>query len=102
VGFADLPGGMDAAARDRLLQDGQAGFTRNVNGTTTEERSSGIDGSPCREFQVPGTSSGRAVLLAARLCATERRFYQLVYVGPAADAQKADIPLFLGSLKLLQ
>jgi hypothetical protein len=102
VGFADLPGGAGGAGRERLLEDAQAAFTHNLGGAPSAEGRNALDGFPCREFRAPGTSNRRAVVLAARLCATDRRFYQLVYVGPADKAEEADIPLFLGSLKLVQ
>jgi hypothetical protein len=101
AGYADLPPALDSHARERLLQDAQAGFAHNVGATPGSFEENSIEGFPCRQFTIAGNASGRSVEVAGRVCTTDRRFYQLVYLGPAENARNADVPLFLASLKLL-
>jgi hypothetical protein len=102
AGYADIPATIDTAARERLLDDAQAAFARNVGAAAAPPARNQLAGFPCRQFGVTGTSKGHEIRLAGRVCATDRRFYQLVYIGPADREREADIGLFLGSLKLLQ
>ncbi len=102
AGYAELPAGMDGAARERLLGDAQTAFARNVGGTAEALQHNAVAGFPCRQFSVAGTSGRRAVRLTARVCVTDRRFYQLVHIGPPEHAATADVPLFLGSFKLVR
>jgi hypothetical protein len=40
-------------------------------------------------------------LISGRVYATRERFYQLLYVGPKESPVVADLPVFLGSLRLV-
>ena len=102
AGYADIPPGMGMGEREGLLNDAQAAFARNVGGDADGAERNAIEGFPCRQFSLAGTSSGRPVRLSGRVCATDRRFYQLVFLGPADRESAADVPLFLGSLRLMQ
>jgi hypothetical protein len=100
VGWADLPQGLDDAARARLLADARDGLYRNVGATPGEERIVSVGGHVAREFRGEGTRDGKALGIAGRVLATDRRFYQLLVIAPASTMGTIDVPLFLGSLKL--
>lgn len=101
VGYAEAPSSSDDAKRE-LVASGVRSLAANLGGATTNERAAPLEGHPCRQFEASGNAEGRAMVLAARVCATNRRFYQLVAIAPKDRAAELDTALFLGSLKLLK
>lgn len=102
AGYAELPPGMSPAERAQLLADASDAFLRNLKSTPTLNRESKLGSYPAREFQAEGTVEGKTLVLAGRVAATEQRFYQLIAVGEKEAVEKADVSLFLGSLRLLK
>lgn len=102
VGYAELGEPLDDKARATLVADARDAFVRNVNGSPSEDRLVSLDGYTGREFKATGTRDGRSYVIAGRVFATDRRFYQLVFVAPEDKASGVDVGLFLGSLKLIK
>lgn len=102
VGYAELPQSIDDAGRAQLLADARDGFVKSVGATPEADRIVSLDGHVGREFRAEGTRDGRPLVIAGRIYATDRRFLQLVAVMPKEKAAEVDLPLFLGSLKLLK
>ena len=99
VAFSPLPKGdraaVLAAARDALL--------RNIDGKLVAEREVAIRGvaAPGREFLGEGVVAGTPMIVAARVAATDDRFYQVVFVGRKDRAENVDLPLYLGSFTVV-
>jgi hypothetical protein len=102
VGYADLPASLDHAAREQLVIDARDSLLANMSAKATTERSTPLDGFPCREFEAQGSAEQRTFAMAARVCATDRRYLQLVSLAPQPRAGELDSAVFLGSLKLLK
>ncbi len=102
VGYADLPGVFDAAARERFTAAARDSLLNNISGKASNERVSRLGEFPCQEFEAEGTVEQRTLVMAARVCTSDKRYYQLVAIAPKARAGDMDAALFLGSLKLLQ
>jgi hypothetical protein len=86
----------------RLLADARDALVRNIGGRITAERTVLIGGRPAWEFAAEGTAEGEPMRLAARLLATNDRFYQVVFVGRAGRGTESDVSMFLESFRLLQ
>jgi len=99
VAYSPLPKGDSAAvlaaARDALL--------RNIDARLVAEREVAIRGAaaPGREFTGEGVVAGTPMVVAARVVATDDRFYQVVFVGRKDRADKVDLPLYLGSFTVV-
>lgn len=102
AGYADLPTGLDSSARDRLVVAARDSLLKNVAGKPSSERTTKLADFPCQEFEAEGTVEQRVLVMAARVCVTDRRYYQLVAIAPKSRAAEMDATLFLRSLKLLQ
>jgi hypothetical protein len=102
IGYADLPEPLDDKQRAALVADARDAFVKNLGGTALEDRLVSLDGFVGREFRTEGTREGRKLVMAGRVYATDRRFYQLVFVAPEDKVAGADVTLFLGSLKLVR
>lgn len=101
VGYAVLPVAFDAAARERFVVAALNSLQRNIAGEPGSVRATRLGDFPCQEFEAEGTVEQRALMMAARVCVTDKRYYQLVAIAPKSRAADMDGTLFLGSLKLL-
>lgn len=101
AGYAELPVTFDAAARERFVMAARDGLLRNIAGQPSNERATPLGAYPCRQFETVGEVEHRALVMAARVCVTDKRYYQLVAIAPKSRATDMDATLFLGSLKLL-
>lgn len=102
VGYADLPVRFDPSSRDRFVAAAQESLLGNIAGKPSSERATRLGEFPCQEFEAEGTVEQRSLVMAARVCVTDRRYYQLVVIAPKSRAADMDAALFLGSLKLLE
>jgi hypothetical protein len=102
VGYADLPGVFDSAARESLAAAARDSLLSNIAGAASNERIARLGEFPCREFEAEGTIEQRTLVMAARVCITDKRYYQLVAIAPKSRAADMDATLFLGSLRLLE
>ena len=103
VGYADLPPGMDAAARRALLASARDAFLGNAGAARSEGTPVPLEGDPQAlgiEFRGNGMSGSVPVAIIGRVYATDSRFYQLLYVGPPDHRAVQDLHLFLNSLRL--
>jgi hypothetical protein len=99
VAYAPLPGGDPAA----LLTDARDALLRNIEGQLLTEREVEVRGASglAREFTGEGVVAGTPMLVAARVVATNGRFYQVIFVGRKDRAADVDLPLYLGSLTIV-
>lgn len=99
VAYSPLPKGDPAA----VLAAARDGLLRNIDGRLVTEREVAIRGTaaPGREFTGEGMVGGTPMLIAARLVASDNRFYQVVFVGRKDRAEKVDLPLYLGSFTVV-
>jgi hypothetical protein len=99
VAYAPLPPGDPAV----LLSGARDALLRNIDGKLVAERDVEVRGASDkgREFTGEGVVAGTPMVVAARLVAANGRFYQVVFVGRKDRAERADLPLYLGSLTLL-
>lgn len=101
VGYADLPSVSDPATRERFLRAARDSLLANLGATAKIERTSRLNEFPCQEFEAEGTIEQRPLSMAARVCITDKRYYQLVAIAPQQRAAEMDATLFLGSLRVL-
>lgn len=101
MGYADLPNALDPNERARLLHAAQDSLLANLAAPAKIERNSHLNEFPCREFEVEGAIEQRLLTMAARVCVTDKRYYQLVAIAPRQRAAEMDATLFLGSLRML-
>ncbi len=99
AGYADF-----AAPPPSALLDGlRDALVRNIGGKIDSERAIDLRAGPAREFMATGTlgqgKNAQPARMHARLFIRERRYFQLVSLGPAGAMADADIELFLGSFK---
>lgn len=101
VGFAELPVALDADGRARLLADARDALLKNV-GASGGGDATVIEGFPGLAFHGAGTGGANKLMIAGRVYATDRRFYQLLFIGPPDLPIVADLPLFFGSFRLVK
>lgn len=99
IAYAPLPPGDPAA----LLATARDALVRNIDGKLLTDREVDVRGGAARghEFTGEGVVAGTPMLVAGRVVAANGRFYQIVFVGRKDRAERADLPLYLGSLTLL-
>jgi hypothetical protein len=99
VAYATLPAA--TTEQDKLLADARDALVRNIGGRLTTDRTLEIAGNPGREFVAEGTAEGEPMRLAARVLATNDRFYQIVFVGRSGRGAESEVSMFLESFRLL-
>jgi hypothetical protein len=99
VAYAALPAA--TADLDKLLADARDALVRNIGGHLTTDHTLYIGGHPAREFVAEGTAEGEPMRLAARVLATNDRFYQVVFVGRGKRGAESEVSMFLESFRLL-
>ena len=106
AGYAELPRSLDHLERATLLHHARSALLKNFGANVAQEpgeaRHATLDGHPCVALNAYPIVATRAIALSARLCATDRYFYQIVSLPPRDRAADADASLFLGSLRLLK
>lgn len=100
VGFADFPGAVDAA----LLEAMRDVLAANIGARVAADRPVASGAFAGREFSAVGqlgrAGHAKAATMRARVLAKERRYVQLVSLGPDEGAPAAaDVDMFLTSLK---
>jgi hypothetical protein len=99
VAYAPVPGRDPvkalAGARDVLVN--------NIDGRLTEDREVEVPGAvgKGREFRAEGVVAGTPMLLAGRVATDGERLFEVVFVGRKDKAEKVDLDLFLGSLRVV-
>lgn len=99
VAYAALPA--TTAGQETLLTDARDALVRNIGGRVTAERALEVGGHRAREFIAEGTAEGEPMRLAARVLATNDRFYQVVFVGRGGRGAESEVNMFLESFRLL-
>lgn len=103
VAYTDYPtAAADAAHRRERLGAARDALLRNIGAGAHSEEEIAIAGLPGLQVYAEGRAGAQATLLQARFAVDAMRLYQIAYVGARDGASKADIDLFLGSLKPLR
>lgn len=104
IGYADLPAGLAPAARLQLLEQARDAFLANVGATERTSEAVALAGHPGLAFRGTGAvnAAGKRLVVAGRVYATDRRFYQQLMIAPAGHPIERDATLFFGSLRLIE
>lgn len=87
----------DAAQAPRAVDAMQTAMVNNLGASVTSSKTLA---NGMREVDASGTEKGRAMRLVGRFLAKEKRIYQVVVIGPAAQIEAEPVDTFLTSFKL--
>jgi hypothetical protein len=91
VGTGEAP---DAAQAQAALDAMKIALVKNIGATVTKEtRTAGID------IEATGVSAGKPMQLVGRFVARDKRFYQVIVMGPKADMSPEQTEMFMSSFK---
>jgi hypothetical protein len=91
VGTGEAP---DAAQAQAALDAMKTALVKNIGATVTKEtRGAAID------IEASGTQNGKPMLLLGRFVARDKRFYQVIVMGPKADMPPEQTEMFMSSFK---
>lgn len=87
----------DGAQAPRAVDAMQTAMVNNLGASVTSSKTLA---NGMREVDASGTEKGRAMRLVGRFLAKEKRIYQVVVIGPAAQIEAEPVDTFLTSFKL--
>ncbi len=91
VGTGEAP---DATQAQAALLAMKTALVNNIGATVTKETMTGhID------IEATGMQNGKPMLLIGRFVARDKRFYQVIVMGPKADMSPEQTEMFLTSFK---
>jgi hypothetical protein len=91
VGTGEAP---DAAQAQAALEAMKTALVNNIGATVTKEtRTAGID------IEATGVRAGKPMQLIGRFVARDKRFYQVIVMGPKSDMPPEQTEMFMSSFK---
>ncbi|HEX5342193.1 MAG TPA: hypothetical protein VFX55_06845 [Duganella sp.] len=87
----------DAAQAPAAVDAMQTAMVNNIGASVTSSKTLA---NGMREVDASGTEKGRTMRLVGRFLAKEKRIYQVVVIGPAAQIEAEPVDTFLTSFKL--